>query len=424
MSLEHKLNCTHCRHLEGEHCKLHGVELPNPAFNLCSQCVVAGVEAEAMPRQFPDLLDLSPEWIYALDPAGEATPLVQVARRRRSRPPTGQLRPLPELPEGRQGVAEVALDRFVGTLVGLALGEALGLPAEGRSPEDVEMIYGGPLRGLVQRIGRRHTWPLGQVAKDTQLVQVFGASLVAQRGDLDLDDVADRLVRWLPTALKPGKTTVQAVTALRDGLHWSVSGVESNGAGGSARLAPLALVRHAQLGRLRQEAVLQCLVTHKGAKALAGAVLFGTALAALVATPRGGLDREALLSLLERAIRGIDMAASARLLEVRNALAAGTPAEELVRTFRTGGFVLECLPSALACFLSHPEDPEQALLTAVNAGFDACATGALTGALAGAYLGRTGLPGAWASALSVEAPLTDLAGALHALPPPGPSAGA
>jgi ADP-ribosylglycohydrolase len=424
MSLEHNLNCTQCEHLEGDRCTLHGVELSNPAYTLCGQCLTAGAEPEAMPRQFPELMELSLEWIYALDPAGEASPLLQVARRRRSRPPTGQLRTLPELPEGPQGTAEVAPDRFVGALVGLALGEALGLPAEGRSPEDIEMIYGGPLRGPVPRIGRRHTWPLGQIAKDTQLVQLLGASLVAQGGELDLDDVAERLVRWLPTALKPGKSTLQAVSALRDGHHWSVSGVDSNGAGGSARLAPLALLRHAQLGRLRQEAVLQCLVTHRGAKALAGAVLFGTALAALVATPRGELDREALFSLLERAIRGIDVGASTRLQEVRAALAAGTPAQEVVKTFKTGGFVLECLPSALACFLGHPEDPEQALLTAVNAGFDACATGAMTGALAGAYVGRSGLPEAWVSVLSVGAPLTELAEALHGLAMSRPSAGA
>jgi ADP-ribosylglycohydrolase len=276
----------------------------------------------------------------------------------------------------------------------------------------------------VGRIGRRHHWPVGQVAKDTQLVQLIGASLVAHRGELDLDDVAERLVRWLPTALKPGKSTVQAVTALREGRHWSVSGVDSNGAGGSARLVPLALVRHAQLGRLRQDAVLQCLVTHRGSKALAGAVLFGTAIAALVGTPRGALDREALLDLLAHAIRGIDLGASARLHEVRSALAGGTPATEIVKAFKTGGFVLECLPSALACFLSHPEEPECALLTAVNAGFDACATGAMTGALVGAYLGRTGLPEAWLAPLSAEALLAQLAHELHALAGQGPSAGA
>jgi ADP-ribosylglycohydrolase len=338
--------------------------------------------------------------------------------------PTGQLQALPELPEVPQGAGPPAADRFAGTLVGLALGEALGLPAEGRSPEDVEMIYGGPLRCLVGRVGRRHRWPVGQSAKDTQLVQLLGASLLAHDGELDLDDVAERLVRWLPTALKPGKSTVQAVSALSEGRHWSVSGVDSNGAGGSARLVPLALLRHAQLGRLRQEAVLQCLVTHRGAKALAGAVLFGTAIAALVTTPRGELDREGLLELLERAIQGIDQEATSRLHEVRCALAAGTSAKEVVKTFKTGGFVLECLPSALACFLCHPDDPEQALLTAVNAGFDACATGGMTGALVGAYVGREGLPDAWVADLSVKAPLTQLGEALFALSKRRPSADA
>jgi poly(ADP-ribose) glycohydrolase ARH3 len=77
--------------------------------------------------------------------------------------------------------------------------------------------------------------------------------------------------------------------------------------------------------------------------------------------------------------------------------------------------VLECLPSALFAFLRHPEDPERAMLTAVNAGFDACATGAMTGALAGAWLGRRGLPAAYVRDLPVAESLGDLAGRLHAL---------
>ena len=49
------------------------------------------------------------------------------------------------------------------------------------------------------------------------------------------------------------------------------------------------------------------------------------------------------------------------------------PAEALAR-FHTGGYILECLPSALYCFLFHEDHPERALLTAANGGFDA-ATG-------------------------------------------------
>jgi len=418
MATEISVNCTMCLALAGDTCTSHGVELENPAYSVCRRFAEPDEDPDAMLVEHPGLAELGPDWIYEIDAAGEPTPMVQVARRRRGRPPTGKLTTLPELPDVVRGDGSDLAERFRGTLVGLAVGEALGFPAEGRSPADIEMIYGGPIPGYVGRIGRRHTWPVGQVAKDTQLTLLLGASLVEGNGELDMDDVAERLVKWLPSALKPGKSTVQAIQALGEGRHWCVSGLDSNGAGGTTRVAPLALRRHADYARLRQEAVIQCMATHAGPRALAGTVLFGTAVAALVNTPRGRLDRGALLGLLERAIRGIDLEASAKLHDVTIALERETPAAVAIASFKTGGYVLECLPSALYCFLSHPEDPERALLTAVNAGFDACATGALCGALAGAYRGEAGLPKAWVDALPVAGHLRELAGKLHALADP------
>lgn len=415
MAHDINVNCTLCQCLAGDTCTFHGVELENPAYTVCTHFRLPDEDPDEMHARFPGLAELGHDWIYEIDPSGEAAPLVQVARRRRSRPGTGKLAALPDLPEVEPATRHDLADRFAGTLLGLGIGEALGFPAEGRSPADIEMIYGGPIRGYVGRIGRRHTWPVAQVAKDTQLAMLLGASLVEADGELDMDDVAERLVRWLPAALKPGKSTVQAIQALGEGRHWCVTGVESNGAGATTRVAPLALLRHGDYARLRQEAVLQSLVTHTGSKALAGAVLFGTAIAALANTPRGRLDRAALLSLLERAIRGIDLEASARLHDVTLALEQDAPAGETVARFKTGGFVLECLPSALFCFLRHPDDPERAMLTAVNAGFDACATGAMTGALAGAWLGKRGLPHFYLHELPVAEALDTLAARLHAL---------
>lgn len=424
MAHEITVNCTLCQCLAGDTCTFHGVELDNPAYTVCTHFRLPEEDQDEMHARFPGLAELGHDWIYEIDPSGEPAPLVQVARRRRSRPGTGKLAPLPDLPEVEATARHDLADRFAGALVGLGVGEALGFPAEGRAPSDVEMIYGGPIRGYVARIGRRHTWPVAQVAKDTQLVLLLGASLAEADGELDMDDVAERLVRWLPSALKPGKSTVQAIQALGDGRHWCVTGVDSNGAGATTRVAPLALLRHADYARLRQEAVLQSLVTHTGSKALAGAVLFGTAIAALANTPRGQLDRQALLGLLERAIRGIDLEASARLHDVTLALEREAPVAEVVAKFKTGGFVLECLPSALYCFLRHPDDPERAMLAAVNAGFDACATGAMTGALAGAWLGQRGLPGQYVRDLPVADALAALAARLHGLvaaPQPSPA---
>jgi ADP-ribosylglycohydrolase len=416
MAFQEPINCTKCACLAGDRCTFHDVELDNPAFTLCAHFRAPGEDPDTMVHQHPELQELSPDWIYEIDPTGEVLPLLQTARRRRqSTRGTGRLNmALYGLPEVAPAHAVDRADRFAGALLGLALGDALGFPAEGRSPAEVEMIYGGPVTGLVGRIGRRHRWPVGQVTKDTQLTMLLAESLV-QEGGLDMDDWADRLVRWLPSGLRVGKSTIQAIEALQEGRHWSVSGLDSNGAGATVRVVPLALLRHTDYGKLRQEAILQCMPTHQAPKAYAGTVLFATAVGALVNTAHGQLKRAEFLQLLDRAIRGIDVEVNIRLHDVSAMLADGlTPAQAMAR-LKTGGYVLECLPSALYCFLYHAEQPEQAMVAAANGGFDANSVAAMVGAMAGAYHGRRGLPGAWVQELPVAQAIAELAAGLEKL---------
>lgn len=414
MALDEPINCTLCQCLAGDRCTFHDVELENPAFTLCPHFRLPGEDPESMALRFPLLDELNSDWIYELDPNGEAAPLFQVGRRRRSRS-TGVLpRALPALPEVESAPTPDLRDRFAGALAGLAVGDALGFAAEGLSPQQIEDTYGGPLKGYVARVGRRHTWPLHQVSRLTQTAQLLGESLLAER-QLDMDDFAERLVRWLPGGVKPGGSTIQAVSSLAEGRHWAVSGIDSNGSGSTLRVVPLALLRHRDYALLRQEAVLQGMPTHVGEKAYAASVLFATAIASLANTPRGALSRADLLSLLERAIRGIDAEMTARLHEVAALLAEGAAPAAAMARFRTGGYVLECVPSALFTFLAYPEDPARALLLAANAGFDATSVAGMVGALAGAYLGRSGLPGQFVADLPAAAELAALGERLHAL---------
>jgi ADP-ribosylglycohydrolase len=416
MAFQVPINCTQCACLAGDHCTFHDVELENPAFTLCAHFREPGADPETMQLQHPELQELSPDWIYEIDPTGDVTPLLQTARRRRqSTRGTGRLNmALYGLPEVTPPAEVDRPDRFAGAMLGLGIGDALGFPAEGRSPAEVEMIYGGPLTGMIGRIGRRHRWPVGQVTKDTQLAMLLAESLV-EEGGLDMDNLTDRLVRWLPSGLRVGKSTIQAIEALQEGRHWSVSGLESNGSGATVRVAPLALLHHADYGLLRQDAILQSMPTHQAPKAYAGTVLFGTAIAALANTAAGALKRSDLLQLLDRAIRGIDVEMNIRLHDVSAMLAEGVEPTEALRRIKTGGFVLECLPAALYCFMYHAEDAEAAMLAAANGGFDANSVAAMTGALVGAYHGRQALPRAWAEALPTADGLIALGEQLAAL---------
>lgn len=80
-----------------------------------------------------------------------------------------------------------------------------------------------------------------------------------------------------------------------------------------------------------------------------------------------------------------------------------------------GAYVLESLPSALWCYLESPEDFEQTLFTAVDAGHDADTVAAMACTLAGAYHGYAKLPSRLVADLEYHDHLLDLADGLYAL---------
>ncbi len=77
--------------------------------------------------------------------------------------------------------------------------------------------------------------------------------------------------------------------------------------------------------------------------------------------------------------------------------------------------MLESLPCALWCFLASPEDFEQSLFTAVDAGHDADTVAAVACTLSGAYHGYSRLPQPILDDLEYHDRLVELADGLHAL---------
>lgn len=436
--------CAACRHLDGLRCGAWGTAIENPEYTVCARFAGPDEEEGEAHVRLPGLADLSPDWLHRLEPDGQSSPWVQVARRRRSRPTGTQAltRPLSSaqaasrgtnvlgrgtgrLGDGAMDDAPQALsplawhappaaplpDRFAGALVGLALGDAFGFPAEDRSPEEVLMVYGGPLDMPVGRVGRRHAWPAGQVTRHTQLGLALAESFLAAEG-LNLDDFAARLVRWLPRALRPGRATLQAVEALSKGAHWSSSGVPSAGISGALRAMVLALPCWEDPSALRQAAVAQCWPTHTAPEALAASAMLSAALAGALVAEAGNFHPKPWLAHVMRAVQGMAPAASERLALVSALLEVDQAPEEAMAQLRCGGFALECGGAGLFAFALHHDDPAAAIRLAANAGHDASATAAIAGALVGALRGEAGLPEGWVAAMPLSAAMRDMAARL------------
>ena len=295
---------------------------------------------------------------------------------------------------------------FRGALVGTAVGDALGRPAEGLGPHAVAQRYG---RLTDYRPWRLHdgTGPVGTFTDDTQMTICVAEALLAGDGQLDPDDLARRFIDWLPTGRGRGRTCVEAIQRLQGGHPWHRAGVRSAGNGAAMRVAPIGLVHHSDLDALRRTAAVSAVITHADPMAVVSAVAQAWLVAACAATRPGDLDPRQLLAGLDAVLAdladdgavprnsadGQPLRLQDRLAEVGERL--DQPVEQVTDHFYNGAFVLESLPTALWCFLRSPEDPEEVLVTAVNAGYDADTVAAMAGALAGAYLGDGAFPARW-----------------------------
>src|SRR5215213_9030985 len=245
-------------------------------------------------------------------------------------------------------------NQFLGALLGMAIGDALGAPVSGMDRTEITARFGTIDRFLGRaQPGAEEIHP-GEFTDETEIALCIVESMTANRGDLDFDTAG---VRMLHLAAGPSRrwmhpATAAALDAAADTLEFSVPLDEDGPATGdvAARGVPVGLV-HAvgrfDATRLRADAEAVVRLTHGGPAAFNAA----TAVAYAVRLAATGEPREAWAR------------------ETAEFLGGGELAERL----------------------SEPVF-EHAVFAAVNAGGATDTIGALTGALDGAAGGASGIP--------------------------------
>ena len=287
------------------------------------------------------------------------------------------------------------LDRYRGSLIGLAAGDALGTTLEFAPPGTftpiTDMVGGGPF----------HLAP-GQWTDDTSMALCLAESLIESDG-FDPVDQLSRYLRWKSTGhhsstgrcFDIGGTVRSALARFeRHGDPWSGSTDEHTAGNGSImRLAPVplffandpaaAIARAADSSRTTHGAPETIDACRYMAGVIVGA-LQGRPKKDLLApgfTPVAGLwDREPLAPRIQ-------------------AIAAGSFLRREPPEIRGTGYVVDSLEAALWAFAKSSSFEDGALL-AVNLGDDADTTGAVYGQIAGAFHGVDAIPLRWRTKLS------------------------
>lgn len=302
-----------------------------------------------------------------------------------------------------------ARDRYRGSMLGLAAGDALGTTLEFRRPGSFEpitdMVGGGPF-----------ALAPGQWTDDTSMALCLAESLVCRR-DFDPIDQLRRYVRWRDDGhlsstgecFDIGNTVAAALRTFdRTGEPWcgSTDG-RSAGNGSLMRLAPAVLAAASDPQRAIAWAAASSRTTHGAPEAVDACRLY----AAMIAAAIGGASKAEVLA--PRAFE--PLFAGAPLVPSIAAIAAGT--RRRPPAVRGTGYVVDALEAALWA-LASTDSFRDGALAAANLGDDADTTAAIFGQLAGALYGAAGIPPRWIEQLAMLDVLEALADRLYVLGQP------
>ncbi len=301
------------------------------------------------------------------------------------------------------------LDRALGALTGLALGDALGMPTQTLSPKEIIETY-GEIRGFVAASESQpvsHGLPAASITDDTEQTLLLARHLTDRHGDFDEVAWAEMLVAWEAdvkargVADLLGPSTKRALDALLNGQPAQLTGRFGDTNGAAMRIAPVGIeVPTDPLAGLVQRVAETCRITHNTGLAIAAA-------AAVAAAVSAGIEGASWDD-----VKGIALAAAregesyghwaaggsiARRIELALSLGDNSSRREatadIATIIGTSVAAQESVPAAFGLLEATGGDPWQAALASANIGGDTDTIGAIAGAIGGACRGAGALPG-------------------------------
>ena len=302
------------------------------------------------------------------------------------------------------------IERYRGSLLGLAVGDALGAPLEFRRPGSFtpidDMVGGGSFDVMP-----------GQWTDDTSMALCLADSLIEQKG-FDPINQLQKYVRWLregylssiDECFDIGHTTLDALRKFEQTgePYCGPTNPRTAGNGSIMRLAPVPLFYAKRPLEAIEKSAESSRTTHQATTAVDACRYLG----ALIVGAVNGVTHEELLSERYSPIPGYWE--ENPLVEEIDEIARGSFKHRQPPEIQGSGYVVKSLEAALWAFY-HSRSFREGCLLAVNLGMDADTTGAVYGQLAGVFYGEEGIPESWRSQLVRSQLIESMADNLFAL---------
>ena len=315
-----------------------------------------------------------------------------------------------------------ATDRAYGALLGLAIGDALGMPTQSMPREAIRQRYGA-LTGFVDAAQDQPIAPgmsAGSVTDDTEQAVLVGELLLSGGGHVEAGPFAAALLDWEQSMIERGSrdllgpSTKAALSALQSGQSIEEAGRYGTTNGAAMRIGPVGIMYRP--GPLLMAAVVEaCQVTHNTGLGISAA-------AAVAAGVSAGIDGaevpEALEAAIDAALAGQGLGHWVAGASVAQRYLSLRPLARSLGNTQFSGFLYdvvgtsvqsqESVVSALLIIDRFQDAPFEGLCVAASLGGDTDTIAAIAGTVLGACCGSTVFPESVRDRLTSANPQLDL----------------
>lgn len=301
--------------------------------------------------------------------------------------------------------------RIEGMMLGLAIGDSLGITTEGMIPEKRKAVYGEIRNYLPNKYVDQ---PIGFPSDDTQLAFWTLEQIIIDR-EFNPKNLASRFCKNRIFGI--GTTVRQFIANYNAGIEWYECGPESAGNGALMRIAPM-VIPHLKSNDsgLWTDTALSALITHNDTLSISACIAVINMIWQLFdmtkqPEPNWWIEQYvAIAKDLEQdkiyKPRGGEFSSYKGFAwkfiqeKVLWAYNKGLTISDACNSWYSGAYLLETIPSVIYILMCYGDNLEEAIVRAVNDTKDNDTIAAIVGAMVGALHGKSKIPERWISNLS------------------------
>ncbi len=315
-------------------------------------------------------------------------------------------------------------DKIAGALYGMALGDAMGMPAELWGRDRARKFFGGKITELIDGPDENDVafnYDKGQFTDDTGQALVLLDSISTTDYKPDAQDIAKRMLEWADkeNAFENnilGPTSKLALADFRDGKDASAITNKALSNGSAMRIAPIGcLFRPDQKAEIVDYVYGVSQATHTSDVTIAGAAMIAAGVASAIVNDDFEKVLEDIMSIEPAGYEKGCETFSPRLAErVKIGIQLAKEYADDEETFSrkiydiigAGVGIIESVPAAVA-IAYYNQDSDKSALMCANLGGDTDTIGAMATAICGAFTGYSKINPQYTELLRVQNPETN-----------------